>query len=153
MIFGPRVWRTTVALTPAPSTRGVPIFILSPSPSMTMSLKIICSPSSADSLSTRMVSSLETRYCLPPVFTKAYMAIVLIKNSSAPRASGPARNAQIIIVITVAAVGVTDHSLIVQQRVFIPCRFANSPQRAEIYALRPCCQVSKRFCSGFTLWL
>ena len=63
------------------------------------------------SRSTRMVSSLETRYCLPPVFTKAYMAIFLIKTSSAPKASGPARNAQIIIIITVAAVGVTNHSL------------------------------------------
>ena len=78
MIFGPRVWRITVALTAAPSTRGVPIVTLSPSPSITTSSRITCAPSSAEIRSTRIVSSFDTRYCLPPVLTNAYMASILV---------------------------------------------------------------------------
>ena len=44
---------------------------------MMMSSRIISAPSSAAIRSTRILSSFATRYCLPPVFTKAYMASIL----------------------------------------------------------------------------
>ena len=60
----------------------VPMVTLSPSPSMTTSSRITSDPSSAAIRSTRIVSSFDTRYCLPPVLTNAYMA-------SIPRSSVP----------------------------------------------------------------
>ena len=71
--FGPSASPRTVALTLAPSTTGVPMVTVSPSPTSRTRSNVTEVPASAASRS--IVSSLpaSTRYCFPPVVTTAYM--------------------------------------------------------------------------------
>ena len=74
MIFGPRSSRSTVPVTEAPLTSGVPTVTSSPSPTSRTRSNVTDAPVSTASFS--MTSSLpaSTRYCLPPVVTTAYKA-------------------------------------------------------------------------------
>src|ERR1700722_11019100 len=71
--LSPWPWRTTVASTLVPSTRGEPILTSAPSPTSRTSANSTVSPGRASSFSTFRTVSLVTRYCLPPVAITAYM--------------------------------------------------------------------------------
>src|SRR5437899_655318 len=73
MTLSPRLCSTTVALTAAPATSGVPAVEPSPSPTIRTSPNSIVAPGSPASFSTEITSSLATRYCFPPVRITAYM--------------------------------------------------------------------------------
>src|SRR5205823_12573067 len=67
MILSVRRCSTRVALTEAPSSSGVPVETLAPSPTISTSPSSSVAPGSPSSLSTAITSSLATVYCLPPV--------------------------------------------------------------------------------------
>src|SRR5712692_4199580 len=73
MILSARRCSTSVALTEAPDTSGVPADTVAPSPSISTSPSSIVAPGSPASFSTAMTSSLATLYCLPPVRITANM--------------------------------------------------------------------------------
>src|SRR5476651_709202 len=64
---------TTSTETLAPSTRGAPSLTPAPSPTRRTSRSSLA-PTSSSSFSTFSLSPSLTRYCLPPVFTTAYIA-------------------------------------------------------------------------------
>src|SRR5882672_1248661 len=61
------------AFTEAPFTTGVPTLSACPSPTRRTSSRTSSLPTAAASFSTLSFSPAETRYCLPPVLTTAYM--------------------------------------------------------------------------------
>src|SRR6266851_6989179 len=63
------------ALTEAPVTTGVPTLSAAPSPTTRTSSSTSSLPTAAGSFSTLNFSPPETRYCLPPVLTTAYMLL------------------------------------------------------------------------------
>src|SRR5262245_24591813 len=73
MTFSPRPWRTTSALTEAPSTTGRPIDASSPSTTSRTRSTITVLPGSTSSSSTSSSVPTSTRYCFPPVSMTAYM--------------------------------------------------------------------------------
>src|SRR5437764_140512 len=66
MILGARPWSTTVAVTFAPSTRGEPTFVASPSV-VAKTSSSTDAPTSFFSAGTRTFAPCSTRNCLPPV--------------------------------------------------------------------------------------
>jgi hypothetical protein len=62
-----------------PASTGVPIFTVSPSPTMSTWSSVISLPTSAGSDSTLSFSPALTRYCLPPVLITAYIAHIPVK--------------------------------------------------------------------------
>src|SRR5205823_3996309 len=73
MILSARRCSTSVALTEAPESSGVPADTVAPSPTISTSPSSIVAPGSPASLSTAITSSLATLYCLPPVRITANM--------------------------------------------------------------------------------
>ncbi len=71
--FSPRSWRSTSALTAAPSTRGWPMVDSSPSATSRTRSSVIVLPGSASRSSTSSSVPTSTRYCFPPVSMTAYM--------------------------------------------------------------------------------
>src|SRR5205823_688363 len=67
MILSVRRCSTSVALTEAPSSSGVPVETRAPSPTISTSPSSTVAPGSPSSFSTAITSSLATVYCLPPV--------------------------------------------------------------------------------------
>src|SRR4051794_39425774 len=76
MILSVRRCSTKVALTEAPSSSGVPVETLAPSPTISTSPNSTVAPGSPSSFSTAITSSLATVYCLPPVRITANMALL-----------------------------------------------------------------------------
>src|SRR5699024_8726290 len=64
---------STLAVTLAPSTNGVPTLTSSPLATRITSSKVTELPSSASSFSTNTLSPSATLYCLPPVLIIAYI--------------------------------------------------------------------------------
>src|SRR5215472_15177714 len=67
---------TTVAVTSAPDTVGLPTVVAAPSLTRSTSPSVTVAPASAGRVSTTITSSLATLYCFPPVRMTAYMGDV-----------------------------------------------------------------------------
>ena len=74
-------WATISPSTAAPATVGLPT-LASPSPPTSSASKESFLPTSPSSSSTRSLSPLETRYCLPPVWITAYIEPLLLEKPS-----------------------------------------------------------------------
>src|SRR5579883_3161124 len=85
MILAARDCSTTVALTNAPATNGVPVAISAPSPTINTSRISIVSPGSRASFSTVIRSFSATLYCFPPVRITGTLSLPIC--SAAPRAN------------------------------------------------------------------
>src|SRR5512136_575229 len=86
-----RPWATISPSTDAPATVGLPT-LASPSPPTSRASNESFLPTSPSRSSTRSLSPLETRYCLPPVWITAYIEPLLrAKPSECSRVSPPAR--------------------------------------------------------------
>src|SRR5512135_3656721 len=76
-----RPWATISPSTLAPATVGLPT-LASPSPPRRRASNATFLPTSPSRSSTRSLSPLETRYCLPPVWITAYIEPLLLEKAS-----------------------------------------------------------------------